>query len=249
MVASRISRALPKHPLTDRRAWGTMKMANAMRRYIVLTYHRLLIAIVILLVCAAGPSNAWLYDAGIAQHAGVSISNGAWVLAPFEVESDCYATTFGAAVARGMGPTDAGFDVYLATAWSGLPGSAIVKLPQPLVPLDTQYVYYYGSLSEPVLLRAGTIYSLVLMPTSPNLLCSVSWSAKPGYYGWGTSDYGESWHRLALPLCVRVDGYAVPEPPFIAVFLFSMLSLGIQMGKLRYPHKQVDCLPVSVPET
>ncbi|MHB9038578.1 MAG: choice-of-anchor R domain-containing protein [Armatimonadota bacterium] len=162
------------------------------------------------------PCFAWLYDAGIAQHLGLSIkadSNCEWVAAPFTVDYDCYATTLGAAVARAMGPVDAGLDVYLTTTWYGLPGSAIAKLSQPLVPLNTQYVYYYGTLSAPVFLKAGTVYSLVLMPTSPLMTASISYGAKPGtYYGWKTADYGESWNRLTYPVCVRVDGYAVPEP-------------------------------------
>jgi hypothetical protein len=199
----------------------------------LLSYYRLLLAIVLFLACAASPSSAWVYDAGIPQHLGTSLSNGQWVAAPFTVESDCYATTFGAAIARAMGPKDAGFDVYLATTWSGLPESAIAKLPQPLIPLNTQYVYYYGSLSEPVLLKAGAVYSLVLIPTSPDLLCSVSWGAKPGTaYGWGTDD-SKTWYRLAYPLCVRVDGYAAPEPSSIAVLLFSLLGVGLVRARLR----------------
>lgn len=168
------------------------------------------------MVVISTPCFAWLYDAGIAQHLGLSIkadSNCEWVAAPFTVESDCYATTLGAAVARAMGPVDAGLDVYLTTTWSGLPDSAITKLPQPLVPLNTQYVYYYGMLSTPVFLKADTAYSLVLMPTSPLLMASISYGAKPGtYYGWKTADNGESWNQLSYPVCVRVDGYAVPEP-------------------------------------
>lgn len=203
----------------------------------MLTHRRLLLAIVIVLACAAGPSCAWLYDAGIEQHLGTQLYNGQWVAAPFTVASDCYATTFGAAVARGLGPIDAGFDVYLATSFSGLPDSAMVKLPKALVPLNTQYVYYYGSLSEPVFLKASTVYSLVLVPTSPSFLCSVSWGAVPGsYYGWGTNDSGKSWYQLAYPLCVRVDGYAVPEPASIVVVLFSILALGIG---LRRPHRVI----------
>jgi hypothetical protein len=164
----------------------------------------------ILLSC--GPCCAWLYDAGITQHLGADISNGAWIAAPFTVEADCYATSFGAAVARAFGPTGAGYDVYLTTTWIGLPGSAIAKLPQPVVPLTTQWVYYDGSLSQPVLLRAGTTYSLVLIPTTPSLRGSISYGNKPGtYYGWKSSDSGASWSQLAYPVCVRVDGF-VPEP-------------------------------------
>ncbi len=153
---------------------------------------------------------------------------GKWFAAPFMVQSDCYATSLGAAVARARGPADAGFDVYITESMSGLLDSAIAKLPRPLVPLNTQYAYYDGALSEPVFLRAGTVYSLILVPTSPDLVCSVSWGGKSGTYcGWSTSDLGASWQGVGYPVAVRVGGYNVPEPPVGAALMvwLAMLSL------------------------
>lgn len=204
----------------------------------MLAPYRFLIAIVVLLVCAISPCSAWLYDGGIAQHLGVSVksnSNCEWVAVPFTVESDCYAITLGAAISRAMGPTDAGLDVYLSTTWSGLPDSAIAKLPKPLVPLNTQYNYYYGSLSAPVLLKGDATYSLVFMPTSSNLLASISFGAKQGsYYGWGTANDGQSWYKLAYPLCVRVDGYAVPEPSSLTALACGLLPIaGVGVRRIR----------------
>lgn len=193
----------------------------------------LLPILAILFISTAGPSCAWLYDAGPEQRLGVSMSGYKWVAAPFTVDRDCYATSLGAAVARGFGPTDAGFDVYLTTTWSGLPGSAMARLDQPLVPTNTQYVYYYGSLKDPVLLRAGTIYSLVLARSSPDLVCSFSLGNKPGtILAWGTSD-GQTWYELSRPICVRVDGYAVPEPPLMMVCLLSIFGLSTLVRRCR----------------
>lgn len=189
-----------------------------------MTEIRRLVALIALLVSvAAAPCWAWVYDAGQAQHAGLTVEENTacvWVSAPFTVEVDSYATSFGAALARAMGPVDSGFNVYLTTSMSGLPGSAIAKLPQPLVPRSTQYTYYDGALDEPLLLQAGTVYALVLMPTSPDLMASISYGVKPGtYYGYGTGDHGKTWYKLAYPVCVRVGGYAVPEPASLATLL------------------------------
>jgi hypothetical protein len=152
-----------------------------------------------------------------------------WVAEPFTVTQDSYATALGAAAGRAYGPTNAGFDAYLTATLSGLPGSELAKLPNPLVPLNTQYVYYDGGLSAPVLLNAGVVYYVVLMPSSPDFCGSVSWSTKSGsYYGLGTSDNGSHWGTLAYPLCVRVDGYVVPEPGAMSAMLAGLLAIGLR---------------------
>ncbi|MHB1459619.1 MAG: hypothetical protein ACYC0V_22130 [Armatimonadota bacterium] len=101
---------------------------------------RLLLAVVIGLVCSANPACAWIYDAGIAQHLGLPVGTNAqnqWVAERFTVQEDCYATTFGAALARGE--IGVGFYMNLFTTWNGLPGAPIAKLSQPLVPLNPIY--------------------------------------------------------------------------------------------------------------
>lgn len=181
------------------------------------------------LASAAVPCAAYIYDGGQPQHLGVQVqdnTNCVWVDEPFVLSQDCYATSLGAAVARGMGPTDAGFDVSIATITNGVPDVTIAKLPQPLVPLNTQYVYYDGMLSSPILLSAGVYYALVLKPTSTSFLGSVSWGVVPGmYYGQGTGDYGSTWRALSLPLAVRIDGYLAPEPASIAGLLLGVPML------------------------
>ena len=200
------------------------------------THCRFLLAIAVLMACA-GPSATWLYDGSDAQMLGVPVitnSNCKWAAAPFEVDFDCYATTIGAAASRAGGPRDAGFDVYITSTLSGLPGSAIAKLPQPLVPLNPGYNYYYGALDAPVLLTAGTVYALVFIPTSPDLSASLSFGAEPGsYYGQGTGDNGATWFELVFPLAVRVDGHAVPEPSSMAGILVSVLGWGMSRKRKK----------------
>lgn len=195
--------------------------------------YRLLLAVVIVLICAANPACAWLYDAGVEQHAGAQVNYGSnceWAAERFTVQSDCYATTFGAALARAE--IGVGFYMNLFTTWNGMPGAPIAKLSQPLVPLGPIWTYYYGTLNTPVFLKANTLYALVLVPTSPDLLGSVSWGNKSGtYYGLGTSDHGDTWHQLEHPLCVRVDGYAVPEPSSMAALIFAILGSSILKKK------------------
>ncbi len=198
--------------------------------------HALATCLLVLLILATAyaPAFAWLYDAGPTQHLGADLSNGAWIAAPFTVPSDCYATTFGAAVARGMGPTGAGYDVYLTTTFAGLPATAIAKLPLPLVPLTTQWVYYDGALPEPVSLRKGVAYALVLIPNTPNLVGSISWGTKPGTYrSWRSTDGGLNWAEQTWPVCVRIDGYYVPEPDSAMALAWGLGLLGSLMPLLR----------------
>lgn len=184
--------------------------------------------VVLAVLIAASPCWAWLYDGGPKQNAGAQIKDGTnceWVVEPFTVAQDSYATTLGAAVGRGMGPADAGFDLYLTTTLYGLPGSAFARITQPIVPLSPLYVYYYGLLDTPVLLQAGVAYALVVIPTTTSLIGSISWSAMPGYCGLKTGDYGQSWVLTERPFCVRVDGYPVPEPASIVALAGGLLLL------------------------
>lgn len=181
-----------------------------------LHHPRFLIAFATLtvLLCAAAPCSAWLYDAGIPQHLGAMLREGSsyvWAAAPFAVEQDSWATSFGAALSRAFGPIDAGFTVYLTSTWSGLPESAMATWT--VIPATASLEYYYFQPRAPMLLQAGTAYSLVFTPNDAGFAGAISYSAKPGsYYGWGSGDYGQTWTRLLYPLCIRVDGYAVPEP-------------------------------------
>ena len=191
--------------------------------------HRPITKLLLFAVVLAMPSAcvAYIYDAGNPQHQGGSVT-ATWVAAPFMVTSDCFATSIGAAVARALGPADAGFDVYLADTWNGLLDSAIAKLPQRLIPLGTQYVYYDGALSRPVFLKAGTTYSVILVPTSPDLICSISWAVKPGtYYGWSSRDCGQNWQQMSYPVAVRVDGYSVPEAKGWVVLFAAVAALSL----------------------
>jgi len=192
-----------------------------------------------LLAGSAVPGVAYLVDGGQPQHAGVQVkanSSCVWAAEPFVLAADAYATSIGAAVARGIGPAGSGFEAWLYTigSISHVPETPIAQTPLPLVPLNTQYVYYDTPLAEPVFLRAGDLYAVVLKPTDPTFIGSVSWSFKPGtYYGQGTPDDGKSWYMLAWPLAVRVDGYFVPEPGAFAGMLVGILGLATRRRRVN----------------
>lgn len=171
------------------------------------------------------PCLAWLYDAGIAQYAGAMMKDGTsteWVAAPFSVDFDSRATQFGAALSRAYGPQGAGFTVELAEWVNGSPGETLSSWT--VVPTSAALVYYYWDAPEILLAskNKGHYYALVFKPNDPGLAGAISYSNKGGcYYGLG---YGSNsgWFMLQCPVCIRVDGYQVPEACSFTVLVCGM---------------------------
>lgn len=139
-------------------------------------------------------------------------SNVVAAAAPFAVGHDSYLTSVGAAVARAFGPADAGFRVFLTRSLTTVPDLPQVALADwMLVPKTARLEYYYTPEGPPIFLEAGLIHYLVFVPTAQDFWGAVSWSLT-GFYGRGNADYGPDWRRLEYPLCIRVDGYVIPEP-------------------------------------
>lgn len=172
-----------------------------------------LLFLALTLAAFGAPSYAWLYDGGAETIIGVQLKDGSstvWTSQPFTLAADSWVTSFGAAVARGFGTSEMGFNVYLSDQRFDL--SAPVIASGTIFPLGVNYSYSYVNLEDPVRLTAGQQYFLTLAPNSNNFLGSVCWSYKPGaYYGISTGNYGQTWYQCVLPLGVRLDGYAVPE--------------------------------------
>ena len=186
---------------------------------------------VVLLAMTTGVCWGWLFDGGVPQHAGAVVQEGTslgWAAAIFRVESDSYGTEFGLAVSRAAGPADAGFTVYLVGSLVDVENNAIASWT--ITPASPVLDYYFNYEGDPVFLQAGVGYALVAVPNHPDFIGAISYSPQ-GYYGWGSGDYGESWYMLPLPLSVRVDGYAVPEPGCAAVWLLG--CAGLVRGRMR----------------
>jgi hypothetical protein len=200
-------------------------------------------ALILLLLCADSSWAAYIYNGGEPQHLGTQVqdnSSRVWVAEPFQLPFDAYATSLGAALARGMGPTNAGYSAWLYTLGtvSHVPEVPLAQTTEPLVPLNTQFTYYDCPLPSPVFLQAGTLYALVLKPTDSTFVGSVSYGIVPGtYYGQGTGDYGKTWYRLEYPLAVRIEGYFVPEPGTSSVLLVGLIGLVKRRG-LRNPRRR-----------
>lgn len=193
----------------------------------------LFILLIIILLVSGLPCFAWLYDGGIPQHLGAVMKDDTslvWAAAPFKVESDSRATSFGAALARAYGPVGAGFRVLLTEVTQGLPGSTMAEWT--IVPTNSALTYYYVSPPKPIFLRASLSYALVFMPDTDGFAGTISYSPQ-GYYGWGTPDYGTTWNRMAFPLCVRVDGSAVPEPASITSLILGLVGAGVLRRRSR----------------
>ncbi len=63
----------------------------------------------------AAPAGAWLFAGDVPQDLGIPVQDGGsadMVAAIFAVPSDSYATSFGLALARVVGPAGSGFTVY-----------------------------------------------------------------------------------------------------------------------------------------
>ncbi len=187
------------------------------------------VACLLLAAVFPAPCAAYLYDCGPAQYAGAIVKLGTsteWVCEPFSVERDAYATQFGAALGRTYGPTGAGFTVELSRWADGHPVDTIETWT--VVPTIVSLVYYYWQPTFPIALSgvgSGAYYALTFKPNIEGFAGAVSYSNKGGcYYGQGwNSSIG--WFNLQFPLCVRVDGYYVPEPDCLAALGCGLISL------------------------
>lgn len=198
----------------------------------------MLLLLALTLVAISLPSHAWLYDGGNPTISGPLLKDGSstvWVSQPFEVSRDSWVTSFGAAVARGFGTSDMGFNLCLTDA--RFCGSTPVLASGTILPSGAGYFYRYVNLSEPVRLDAGQKYYLTLAPNSNNFMGSVSWSYKMGAdYGLGTGNYGESWFEYRnQSFSVRVDGYsAVPEADcWLTMLVGTMGIAAVTLLRLR----------------
>lgn len=194
-------------------------------RRLLMTY-----MIALFMLCIGSQSYAWLYDGGSEQRLSVGIKENdgtstVWAAALFSVSKDSYATSFGAALAKGSGVDGTGFRMYLAPSPDGLPESTLGSwLISPTGPIPK---YYYAQAESPIFLQAGHVYALVFTPSSSDFWGSISYSGKYGRYDLGSSDYGNSWYSLPLPypLAIRVDGYYVPEPGSFAALAFGIIGV------------------------
>ena len=175
-------------------------------------------------LCICNQCYAWLYDSGGAQNLSVGIKDSpqtstVWVAALFSVNADSYATSFGAALSKGAGT---GFTMYLAPSPVGLPDSALASWL--ISPVGPNPKFYDVQAETPIFLQARHVYALVFTPGSEDFQGAVSYSGNYGRYDLGSSDYGNTWYSLPLsyPLCIRVDGYAVPEPGSLAAMIIGI---------------------------
>lgn len=186
------------------------------------------LAILALMLAIGGPCRAWLYDGGAPTISGPQIKDGTatvWVSQPFTLSTDSCVTSFGAAVARGFGNSQMGFDLYLSDRRFDL--SVPVLASGTLRPLGPGYFYRYVYLDDPVRLNGGQKYYMTLVPNSNNFTGSVCWSYLLGVDGaLSTADYGQTWSPYTLALGVRLDGYAAPEADAWAVLAAGMIALG-----------------------
>jgi hypothetical protein len=193
---------------------------------------KLAIACAVLAAVVASPCSAYLYDCGIAQYAGAILKSGTSTeraAEPFSVTRDAYATRFGAAIGRAYGPVGAGFTVDLTTWNSNQPGSIIESWT--LVPTVVSLDYYYFEPTAPIALTgigSGAYYALVFTPNQDGFAGAVSYSNKGGcYYGKGWNA-NAGWFTMQFPLCIRVDGYYVPEPGCLGVLACGLIGLGLR---------------------
>lgn len=192
-----------------------------------------------MLIAISAPCYAWLYDGGNPSISGPQVKDGTstvWVSQSFTLDKDSWVTSFGAAVARGFGTSEMGFDLYLTD--KRFDGLMPVIASGVIAPSGVGYAYRYVNLLEPVKLVAGQKYYLTMAPNSNNFMGTVSWSYKQDAdYGLGTGNYGETWFQYShLSFCVRVDGYeAVPETDaWVTLVLGSLALVGMPLLKQRF---------------
>lgn len=173
------------------------------------------------------PCSAWIFDGGVESKLSVAIKNDTslvWAAAGFAIPSNSYATKFGLAMSRAAEGSI--FDVYLTEVVANVPGSNVIA-SWTLTPSNASPTYNYYMPETPILLNANTGYALVVKSITDESYGALAYSTV-GYTSWGSANYGASWNRLVLPLCLRVDGYAVPEPAALCVLLSGIGTLALR---------------------
>ena len=191
-------------------------------------------AIVFVLLWSISARADLIFDGGDPQRAGAVVREGSSVTAIaaiFAVENDSMATSFGIAASRAMGPQNTGFTAYLMQNMTCRPDMAIESWE--IVPSSTQFTYYFHQTQTPIQLKANVGYAVVLVPSTSDFVGGVSYSNSAGYYGWASPDQGASWLIQPRPFCVRVEGYAVPEPASACVLIAGLMSICATVRKRR----------------
>lgn len=180
----------------------------------------------VLLICCITPARSWIFDGYSPSILGFQLkddSSTAWAAAPFTVSQDAYVTKVGLYLSRAMGPTNAGFDVWLGRSLNYKPAGAMANWQ--VIPTTPTFRYYETTLDTPLYLYSGMSYFVMLAPSDPNFVGGVEYSLK-GYYGFGSDDYGSSWTYLPYAISLRVDGYyAVPETSCLCAILPGLVGI------------------------
>ena len=170
-----------------------------------------LLFLALTLAAFGAPSYAWLYDGGAESNIGIQLRDGTstvWASQPFTLAADSWVTSFGAAVARGFGTSEMGFNVYISDREFDLLTPALAS--GMILPSGAGFHYQFVNLDNPIKLNGGQQYYLTLAPNSNNFTGSVCLVYAPGH-GRTTGNYGQTWSDFVLPFGVRLDGSVVPE--------------------------------------
>ncbi|OFX13907.1 MAG: hypothetical protein A2Z18_07555 [Armatimonadetes bacterium RBG_16_58_9] len=179
---------------------------------------------------------AWLFDPNQRLVAGPVVKSNspvAWAASSFAIGIDAYATKFGAAMMKMSGPAGSGFTVSLTQSNHGIPDIRRTLATWTMTPTGATPRYYYVDAETPILLRAHTPYSLVFKPNSDDFAGGLSWMQYAGVSGWASPDEGQTWNSLIFPMCVQVDGYAVPEPSCLSAIGFGLAGMAALHGRRR----------------